>query len=226
MLSKRTLERVAGVLFIVMAVAFAVSLATTRDFDFGRADIGESLREVIDDQALFVTSEAFGLVGSLLLVVAAAASYLVFRSHDSGLALFGLVGLLSGGMAFTVSEFANFGVLFLARDYVDAWADTGAIASTARAVGILGGVAGITGLTLLGAGLLPIGVLIVRSRAAPSWMGWWAVGSGVLLFTAWGVFSDSDVALIFPAIGGIAALLFFLAMGVQLLWHGVPEESA
>ena len=56
MLSKRTLERVAGVLFIVMAVAFVVSLATTKDFHFSRADIGESLREVIADQARFVTS--------------------------------------------------------------------------------------------------------------------------------------------------------------------------
>ncbi len=226
MLSKRTLERVAGVLFIVMAVAFAVSIATHVGIDFDRADIGESLREVIDDQALFVTSEAFWLVGSLLLVVAAAASYLVFRSRDSGLALFGLVGLLSGAMAFAVGEFAKFGLLFLAHDYVDAWADTGAIASTARAVGILGGTAWITGLTLLGAGVVPIGVLIVRSRAAPSWMGWWAVGCGVLLLTAWGIVSGNDVAFIFPAIGGIAALAFFLMLGIQLLWHAVPEESA
>ncbi len=91
---------------------------------------------------------------------------------------------------------------------------------------MLGGAAWLTGLTLVGAGVLPIGVLIVRSRAAPTWMGWWAVGSSVLLFTAFGTASENDVAFIFPAIGGIAALVFFLMLGIQLLWHGTPEESA
>ena len=179
-LSKRYIERVAGILFIVLFVAFAIAILTGEpEVDFNREDVRESLIEVIDDQETFVTSVIFFLVGSLLLVAAAAALYRVFAAHDRMLALFVLVGILSGGLLIAVAALFQFGAFFLARDFVDGVADADTLASTARVVALVSSVTFLTGLTMLGAGMLPLGVLMVRTRAAPRWLGYWAIVSGI-----------------------------------------------
>ncbi len=54
MLSKRGIERTAGVLLIVLFVAFAIAiLFGEAEVQVDRADVRESLQEVIDDQEFF-----------------------------------------------------------------------------------------------------------------------------------------------------------------------------
>ena len=226
MLTKRGVERVAGVLLIVLFVAFAIAiLFGEAEVEIDREDVRASLQEVIDDQEFFVTSLIFLLAGSLLLVGAAAALYRVFAAHDRALALFVLVGVLSGGLLIAVGGLFQFGAFFLARDFVDGVADADALASTARAFALLSGASFITGLTMLGAGMLPLGVLMVRTRAAPRWLGYWAKVSGILMLVAW-VAVTADAVFIIPAIGAILAVLFFLALGIWLLVRGTPEPAS
>ena len=227
MLSKRDIDRIAGILLISIFVAFTIFIGTFVDFDIDRGEVRDSLQDIMDDEALYVTSWAFKLAGSLLLIVAAGALYRVFTSHEQALALFGLVGLLAAGVAFIIAAITHLGVLFLAWDFLDAsGAEADALVGTARAFGLLGFGTEFTGLTLLGARLLPIGVLNVRTRAAPTWLGWWAVVSGFLLLLSWGIVNTSNVVFILPAIGGIGTILFFLMLGILLLIRGSPEAAS
>ena len=59
-----------------------------------------------------------------------------------------------------------------------------------------------------------------------SLMGWWAKLSGVLMMAAWGVVNTPGAVFIIPAIGGILAVLFFLALGVRILRRGIPASAS
>ncbi len=159
------------------------------------------------------------------MTVASAALYQVFKAHDRMLALFGLVGVLTAGLLITVAALFQFAAFFLARDFVDGVADAGALASTARAVAVLSNISFITGLTMLGAGMLPLGVLMIRTGAAPRWLGYWAVVSSILMLAGW-IAYISDAAFTVPAIGAVLAVLFFLALGTWLLRRGTPEATS
>ena len=227
MLSRRDIERVAGIFLVLMVVAFAIFLGTFVDVDVDREDIRESLEEIVDDEELYATSWGFGLVGALLLVAAASTLYLVLRSYDRPLALFGLIAILAAGGAFAVSAINFFGLSFLADEFVIATgAHADALASTARAVGIIGFSAFTTGLTILGPGVISTGILIVRNGAALSWLGWGAVINGILLLLSWLIVAPSITGLIIAAIGAIGSLMFFLILGGWLLLRGLPEASS
>ena len=165
MLTKNDIDRIAGVLLVLLVVAFVVSIVTQVDVRFDRPDVREDLQGLIDDEALYATKTAFRLAGSLLLVVTGGALYLVFRSHDPALALFVLLGLLAAGKAGALSSLNSFGLMFLARDFVDATgAEADALASVARALKLIESVAFLTTITMLGVGVLSIGVLILRKQ--------------------------------------------------------------
>lgn len=80
MLTKNDIDRIAGVLLVLLVVAFVVSIVTQVDVRFDRPDVREDLQGLIDDEALYATKTAFRLAGSLLLVVTGGALYLVFGS--------------------------------------------------------------------------------------------------------------------------------------------------
>ena len=231
MLSKRGFDRLAGVLFISIFVTFAVGIVLGEPgVDWERDKVEESLREVIDDQEIRVTGGAFLLAGAFALMAAAGPLYLLFRPHGRPLALFGLVGLLGSGVFIAISMAVNFALMLLARDFVDgvvAFPDAqDALVSTARTLSFLGNaVPFAAALTLLGLGILPTGILIVQSRAAPLWLGWWAVVSGAVLLLTFAIASEVDAVFIIAAVGGISALFFFLFLGIWLLRWGSREAA-
>ncbi len=226
MLSKRSGERIAGVLCVLLFVAFAVGSITGDEIDFDRDQIRQSMERVIEDQGLIITSNISGLAMSLLLITSAGALYRVFQGHDRFLALFSLIGLLAAGVFLAMSLITELGVFFLARDFVDGFGDADSLASAARAIALMGSMLFLTALTLVGVGMLSVGALIVRTRAAPRWLGWWAVASGVLALAAFIAPNTPDALFIIPGIGGILAVLFFLFIGVWLLRRGTLEAAS
>ena len=78
---------------------------------------------------------------------------------------------------------------------------------------------------MLGVGMLPLGVLMIRTGAAPRWLGYWAVVSAILMLVSW-VAYISDAAFAVPGVGAILAVLFFLALGIWLLRRGTPEAAS
>ena len=227
MLAKNDIDRIAGVLLVLLVVHWVVSIVTQVDVSFDRPDVREDLQGLIDDQALYATKTAFRLAGSLLLVFTGGALYSVFRSHDPAQALFVLLGLLAAGGAFALSDLNSFGLMFLARDFIDAsGAEADALANVARAVKFIESAAFLTGITMLGVGVLSIGALILRSKTMSAWFGWWAVLSGLLSMAAWIAANMSDALFIIPAIGALMALLLFLILGIGLLTRGSPEPAS
>ena len=229
MLTKRGFDRLAGILFISIFVAFAVALLFGgTEVNWDRDKIEESLADVIDNQEIYFTNQAFFLLGGLTLITAAGPLFLLFRPHGRELAIFGLVGLLTSGVIICMATAVNISLTILARDFVDGVvASPDALLSTARAFAFLGvAVPFATAFTLLGLGVISIGLLILQRRAFPRWMGWWAIVSGALLLSAFALASDSDVAFIGPGVGGAGALFFFLFLGIWLLKWGSPEVAA
>ena len=227
MLSKRATDRIADILLVLIFVAFAIFIGTFVEFDRDREDVRESLADVIDDEALYATSWAFNLAGGLLLVAGACALNLVFRPHERALGLFVLVTILAAGVAIAMATMVHLGVLFLARDFLDAsGAEADALVGTARAFGVMGFAAQWTGLTLLGAGVLSLGVLIVRTKVMALWLGWWAVLSGAFLLASWSIVNTPGPVFVIPAIGTISTLLLFLALGARLMIQGSPQAAS
>ena len=148
--------------------------------------------------------------------------------------MWGLVGLLAAGVAFTVATAAFFGIYFLADDFRFAGGDhAAAIASTARAIGFLGYTAWAAGASLAGAGVLPMGVLMVRTGEFPTKLGIWAIAGGAAMLLGWSVVvptpEDFDylrrAGYYITAAGGTATLAFFLALAGWLLFSGSPAPS-
>ena len=173
MLTKRGFDRLAGILFISIFVAFAVALLFGgTEVNWDRDKIEESLADVIDNQEIYFTNQAFFLLGGLTLITAAGPLFLLFRPHGRELAIFGLVGLLTSGVIICMATAVNISLTILARDFVDGVvASPDALLSTARAFAFLGvAVPFATAFTLLGLGVISIGLLILQRRAFPD--GW------------------------------------------------------
>lgn len=227
MLSRRDIDRIAGVLLVLVFAAFAVFILTFVPYDIDRKQIRQDLQVMVDDDARYATSWAFNLAGGLLLVVASGGLYLVFRSYERSLALFGLVGLLAAGTAFSIATMNSFSLFFLADDFVLAsGAEADALAITTRSVGLAQFAAPTTAFTLVGAGVLPIGVIMAWSKTWPRLLGWWAIINGILLLLAWTVAAPSPAGFILVAIGFISTLLFFLLLGVWLVARGSPDPAS
>ena len=227
MLSRRDIDRIAGILLVLVFAAFAVFILTFVEYGIDREEIRPNLQDIVDDGARYATSWSFYLAGGLLLVVVSGGLYLVFRSYERSLALFGLVGLLAAGTAFSIATMNSFALFILADDFVLAsGAEGDALAITARSVGVAQFAASTTALTLVGAGMLPIGILMAWSKVWPRLLGWWAIINGVLLLLAWTVAAPTPTGFILVAIGSISTLLFFLLLGIWLVARGSPEPAA
>ena len=108
MLTKRGFDRLAGILFISIFVAFAVALLFGgTEVNWDRDKIEESLADVIDNQEIYFTNQAFFLLGGLTLITAAGPLFLLFRPHGRELAIFGLVGLLTSGVIICMATAVN-----------------------------------------------------------------------------------------------------------------------
>ena len=75
MLSKLGCDRLVGILFIAIFVAFAIVLLFGEtEVEWELDKIKKSLQEIIDSQEVWATSEAFFLVGAFALMLAVVGS--------------------------------------------------------------------------------------------------------------------------------------------------------
>ena len=231
MLSKRGTERLAGALAISAALALLMTIITIVPVDLeSRAEIRESLPDLVDDEARHFISWSFNFVAGLLTIAVGAAFYLVFRAQERSLALFGAFWLLAAGVAFTVATMAFFALFDLADDFVTAsgFAEPDAALSAAMGFGVVGYLAYQTGLTLLGLGLIPIGILIAWSATVPRWMGWLGAAGGVVILFMWSLIGGDIaevVGIVTGIAGGTAILLFLFILGGWLLLKGTREAT-
>ena len=225
MFSNRVLERVAGVLFLLVLISLILIFALSIDVDTRRGEFGDSLRDIADNEGRYLTSLAFDFVSNLLTVALAAVFYLVFRPHGRHLALLGAFAFVAAGVTFMVSNAASLALNSLAEDFVAAsGSQAETLESTARAVALTGEFALFGGTTLFSLALLALGSLIIWSRACPRELGMLAVASAVLILFVWLIYV-SNAFWVVAIIGFIGTMLLQLLLGGWLLLRGTREPK-
>ena len=231
MIDDRAIERAAGGFLLLVVAAFAISIATFVQFDLDREEIRASLDSVNADQEIYAASWFANLIGGLLLAPAAGALYLVFRLHDRALAIWGLTGLLTASVAFVTATGAFFAIYFLADELALASGQhADSIVSVARAMGFAGYTAWAGGTTLVGVGVVSIGLLMVRDQRMPTMLGLWAMAGGGTMLLGWSVVTPLPESLdavrrfgyYVTAGGATGTLAFFVALAAWLLAKGAP----
>ena len=220
MLSKSTVERITGVLFLVI---IPVSLATAlldSGVDTRVDEFRGSLQTVADSETQNIVGAVFGFFMAGLFVSTGAALYVAFRSYDRLLSLIGAFGFLAAGVSFMVSMAAGLTFIELASEFGDtSGVEADQIVPAARAVAIVSDWSLFAGFGFFGLGLLALGILIIRRRALPPWLGWLAAISGVLM----AVGAPTFFLLI---LGLLLALVWLLVAGGLLVLRGTNEAGA
>ena len=163
MLTKTAIDRLAGVLLIALGVALFVSLATDIGVDPTRLEFRDSLEDVLEERAQYLTSRAFELVSSILWIATAGTLYTVFQYHDKTLALLGTFLFLVVGVAFLIGAWAGFALVDLAEEFAEPHdAEASAVFTSARAVAFIANTS-ITGLFVV----FPFGLLSLRCSYQP-----------------------------------------------------------
>ena len=223
MLSQNAIERTCGVLLVVLAVAVVATAAIGEGFSTYEKSFDEALHEVAEDSGLFkaglVTSFLAGLVGLVL----ASTMYFAYREHDRPVSLLGGLWLLAFGAAMAGSSVAGSAVLHMADQFdTAAAANSQAIAIGARPAHVLRESSGIVALTVfLPLATLTFGVVIVRSRAVPAWLGWLAVVAGAAMSLFW----VPEVGWFIFILGTPLALLWLVVLGGWMLVRGTRRPT-
>ena len=168
----------------------------------------------------------------LLIFLSAAAIYLTFGPHDRALALFGAMGLAAHGILIVVACCLILAYFQLGEEFpVAGGAEGGPAAAAASALELTMDMIRSSAFVFMGLGLMPLGVLIVRSGAVSRWVGWLGIVCGILgcfgllatLFDLVGGFSDSILLMITL----LSTFGFLLILGVRLLvWETrAPAEQ-
>ena len=220
MLTKLTIERITGILFLVI---IPVSLATSildSGIDTRVEYFRGSLQTVADNETQNVVGSVFGFLMAGLFVSTGAALYVTFRSYDRLLSLIGAFGFLAAGVSFMVSMAAGLAFIELASEFGDT-SDVQAdqIVPAARAMAIVSDWSLFAGFGFFGLGLLALGILIIRQRPLPRWLGWLAAISGVLMVLG----APTFFLLI---LGLLLGLVWLLVAGAWLAWRGTNEAEA
>jgi hypothetical protein len=231
------LTKIAGVTLLLLAACvianIALMIASSGDADpFAKDEIGDYLKDVHDNETLYVLSIVFSVaVDAVLNVAAAALLFLAFRERSRLLAAVGAVGLIGASMGFVAGDTGSILLAFLADDFASGGA--GGIASgsevtleVARSAAIYRDVANQVGLTALALGLISFGCLIAeapttRGLVPPRWFGWTGMLAGAIAIASW-IAAVSEVAgIVLFVAANLLALVFVIALGAWL-W-GQPE---
>jgi hypothetical protein len=219
-LSKSTIERITGILFLVI---IPVSLATAildSGIDTRVEYFRGSLQTVADNETQNVVGSVFGFLMAGLFVSTGAALYVTFRSYDRLLSLIGAFGFLAAGVSFMVSMAAGLAFIELASEFGDVrGVQADQIVPAARSMAIVSDWTLFAGFGFFGLGLLALGILIIWRRPLPRWLGWLAALSGVLMVLG----APTFFLLI---LGLLLGLVWLLVAGAWLAWRGTNDAAA
>lgn len=155
MLSKATIERITGMLFLVVVPVIIVAAVTDSGVDTRVDEFRGSLEDVADEEARNYVSAGFGFLMSGLLVTAGAALYVAFRSYERLLSLLSAFGFLAAGVSFMVASAAGLAFTELASEFGDTrGVEADQIVPAARALALASDWSLLSGFTFFGLGLL------------------------------------------------------------------------
>ncbi len=217
MLSKATIERITGILFLVVVPVTIVTVVTDAGVDTRVDFFRASLQDVADSETQSFVSAGFGFLMSGLFVATGAALYLTFRPYERFLSLLGAFALLAAGVSFMAGMVADLTLTQLAREFGGtSGIEADQIVPAARAVALASEWSILAGLGFFGLGLLALGILIIWRRPLPLWLGWMAAGCGIITVVGMPTF-------VISILGFLLGLLWLIVAGGRLVWRGTNE---
>ena len=229
MVSKDAIDRVCGVLLILLPIALIASIATGSRFETHETTPMQSLQTVVDNHGLFVASTMFLFVTGLVSITLAAAMYLAFRTHETMPAMFGSVWLLGVGVTLMVGATGGFALGEIADEFKTAGGgNMSMIATSARPMQLIFENSPLFGFAmLLPLSLLIFGALIVRRGAVPRAYGWAALVIGVLIPAFWvGLWPVGMIGLMLAGVWHLILGGWILARGTREAPSGSPADFA
>lgn len=212
MLSKRSTERLAGILIVSSFLLFLGHVVADSALGHGRA------------------SMVFFLLYGFPVSFTGLALYMTFRKHDPTLAMFGGFGFAFHGLFVVLTSAVLLAGLRFPQEFAIFGAESGSVAGIASSLELTMDKIGKSAFVYLGLGLLLVGVLILRTGAVARWIGWLGSAAGVLGFFGslaglTGILGgrDSEVAM---AITVIPTFAFMLILGLRLISREVRGETA
>ncbi len=232
MLSNRTNERLTGALLVASIVALlghivAVIPIGTPDFSAGKTP--EILEFIAQARDGVLTNMVFLLIYGFLVIPSALALYVAFRLHERTMALFSAFSLAVHGLSVILFNILFLVVMESAEEFTEtSGAEADAVATVANTFLVfLFRVQGAAWI-FLGLGLVPLGILIVRSGAMARWVGWLGVVSGIGGFFG-GVVMLYEVsvgaAAILVGIASFSPFVFILILGIRLIVRETREAN-
>ena len=219
MLSKAPIERITGILFLLIIPVTIVTVVTDAGVDtrvdFFRAD----LQDVADSATQSFVSAGFGFLMSGLFVATGAAMYVTFRPYERFLSLLGAFAFLAAGVSFMAGVVGQLTLTQLAREFGGtSGIEADQIVPAARAVALASEWSLLAGLGFFGLGLLALGILIIWRRPLPLWLGWTAAGCGILIIVGMPTFFISIA-------GSLIGFVWLIVAGGWLVWRGTNEAG-
>jgi hypothetical protein len=232
MFSKKSIDRLSGVLLLLILVTsiVAAGLASGVDpvdqYNVPPERVGDVLQRVADNPGLHQAEIGFDLASFILTVALAGVLYFAFSPHDPVMALLGTLGLAAGGVILAVHDIPWFVLPSIAGDFVSASGIEAVALQYTGHVIIFTAMWGLSvGVTFLGLGALAYSVLMVWSKAVPRPLGWLGVVAGLLLSAGvWLPRIDESLYTVFTLLG-IPYVLWELGLGVWLLSRGTREAE-
>lgn len=225
MASKTGIDRLSGLLLLLILVTIVVSGVLAAAVPLNYEEAAETLRNVAEQSGRHTADIVFDLLSYIAMVLLAGALYLAFSPHHRTLALLGTLGLAAAGTILAVHDMVNFALTSIAKKFV---AVSGAEAVALQAVGgsmIITAKWGVTvGFTFFALGILAYSALMVASNAVPRVLGWEGVVAGVLTFSTWLPHIDSDLDPV-AMIAFFPMMLWELGLGLWLIFRGTREAA-
>ena len=221
-----------GLAMILLAIGIIVAVAstipTTDKSPFTKSEVPQFLKDVHDDQTLYIINGADGMiVDGALSVIVAAVVYILFRDRSRLLALIAFAGLLGQAGISLMLDLDQILLTIVAKDFVTGGpgnvpAGDASLLEVGRYLGMLSLALTNVVSTMLGVGLLALGWLIARAPAGavnpPRWLGWMAFVSGVCAELSW-LIVVVDPAFVFLLGSFLFSLIFLFGLGIWLLQH-------
>ena len=226
MIANLGVEKLLGLLLIVLIPALIVSVLLDKGVNTHEQGFEQTVREIVDHERVFAAGMAARLAASLVLAGVAVISYLVFRRHNQLFALVGSSLFMLLGVTFLIAAIGSFALLDVSHAYEDAHGPSSAmVAASARPLSELVQAAMFVGLIgFLPLGLLTFGTLISWRRVVPRWIGWLAVASGLLMLSIW-LSGLTDAFWLVAMVGTLGALVWLLVTGAWMVVRGTQDVA-
>ena len=216
--------RVAGFLYVLLAVTAPVRLLYIPGQLFVRGDAGATAANIAAHEALFRFGIVTDLLAGTIVLFVTLALYRLFRDVDRGLA--SLVVILSGLMVtpiYFVNALNDVAALLLVRggDHLAVF-DRSQLDALALLFLRLHGHGVLVNEVFWGLWLFPFGVLVIRSGFLPRVLGWLLIINGIAYLIesmtglVWPQHEARVSGLLFPALlGELVVMLWLLIMGAR-----------